>query len=170
MFSRSTYLVLACAALVVPGCQNEKRGMNRPDYGATVSDTPSTHDIPTIEPSPSEAVTNAPPQQRVDPLLSVENRDAIQSPPNTQWLPGPVPARLIAGSATVVRSAPNGATLTTVHVTAGTNDAVSEIAKDPSGESVLVIYADPNDASKNVAGWVSTDAVDGAGARRVSRQ
>jgi hypothetical protein len=142
LIHKTTILVAAGAiALCVVGC--EKEGEN-----------PSA---PAPKPASSAVITAA--EVPADPFVNVENKAQVKRYPDERKISPPKQAQLIDGFSIDMRESPRGDVLTTTVV----SQTVSEVARDPRGDYYLVIVADPNNAGKQLAGWVYKDALENTG-------
>jgi hypothetical protein len=90
-----------------------------------------------------------------DPLADAQNRDQVMQYADMNRVP-PTPARIMAGVPTTVRSSPRGDQVQVL----GTGTTVNVVAKRADYD--LILYPDPKDTTKRLAGWVYKDAVDAA--------
>jgi glucose/arabinose dehydrogenase len=101
-------------------------------------------------------VTNTSATLPSDPLANVENRANVKTYPDETTFTPPRPAQLITGFGSEVRESPMGDTLATVETT----EQVNEVARDKKGDYYLILYPDPANPSKKLAGWVYKDALE----------
>ncbi len=87
-------------------------------------------------------------------LTAAQNKDLIRQSPDDVLVAPPKVVRLVDGFSIIARNAPYGGPLSTV-----SSAAVSEIARDARGDYVLVTFSDAEDRSKQMAGWVSMNAI-----------
>jgi len=140
----SRFVLVACAALGLVACENK-------------SDAPATTTPPAEKPV---TITNAPvvPKEPVavvapvNPIANASNASEVTQFPDQQKV-APSTAKILSVAATV-RPAPQSSDQVQV-VKQGLE--VTEVAADK--DYFLVLFNDPNDATKQKAGWVHKDAV-----------
>jgi hypothetical protein len=94
-----------------------------------------------------------------DPIAAAENARAVVQYPDEAQL-GSTPARLVATTPMTVRTVPLGGERVRV---AEKGLAVLKVAAHK--DYVLVLFPDPTDSAKTMAGWVHKDAFGGAGGK-----
>jgi hypothetical protein len=147
---------LACENSGTPGSSRANSGetpttANNPNSG---TNAPQAANNPAA-PSPN-TVTNTNATVAADPLANVENKDKVRQYPDEIRFSPARPAKLITGFSTAVRGEPSGESISTVE----TKENVSEVARDPKGNYYLIVYPDPKDESKQLAGWVYRSALE----------
>ncbi|HEY2516713.1 MAG TPA: hypothetical protein VGI39_37845, partial [Polyangiaceae bacterium] len=142
MLTRKTIMVaLGVISAGAAACQNNTPG---------TSSTSQSTQAPATANNPSSAVTNTNAAVPADPLAQAENKDQVKQYPDEYHFTPSRSAKMITGFSTQVRSSPSGDAITTVE----TVDNVTEVARDAKGNYYLVLYPDPKDSSKQLAGWV----------------
>ena len=155
MLTRKTIMVaLGVISAGAAACQN-----NTPGTSSTSSTeapaTPATANNNANAPSPN-TVTNTNATIAADPLAQAENKEQVKQYADEYHFTPARPAKMVTGFSTQVRSAPSGDAITTVE----TVDNVTEVARDAKGNYYLVLYPDPKDATKQLAGWVYRGALE----------
>jgi hypothetical protein len=142
-------LSAVAGALALAACQNGGASGS----STTANPTPAPNAAapnPPVNPNLTGATIN------VDPIINAANRDRIQQSPDDVRLNPPKEAKLITGFAAQVREAPSGDVLSMAETEAN----VTEVARDRAGTHYLVLYPDPKDARRQLAGWVNKDALE----------
>jgi hypothetical protein len=140
---------LQLTALIVPALS--LLACNRDTQTSSVSPAPPPPEDPApMTPTLTGALVN------VDPAAGAANHDKVRQFPEEVRLTPPKSVPLITGFETPVRDAPGGALI--AHL--DTNGNVLEVARDPTGDHYLVMYIDPHDDVRKLAGWVNKDAVE----------
>ena len=157
MLTRKTMLLAGAVLLAAAACDTNRASNANNNASAS---QPSSQPGPELEqPAGGTAVTNTGAAVEVDPLASVENKDRVKrSPDEVKILPNRT-AQLITGFAAAVRTSPSGDEVTTIEKTVN----VTEVARNRAGDYYLVVYPDPKDPSKQLAGWVYKDALENTG-------
>jgi len=124
----------------------------KPDPSPDVSPSPpATESLPAGVPS----LTGASVSTGANSLARTENKDRIHlSPDDVAIAPGKL-VRLAEGFTVTARQAPRGEPLATIPAA----DVVLEVSLDARGDYVLVLFPDPMDSTKEMAGWVSMNAL-----------
>jgi hypothetical protein len=148
MLIRKSMMLFACAALSVAACENKSdTSKQEPNPGATT--TPPDQPV-TITNAPVTPPAAAPP---ANPIAKASNATEVTQFPEQMKL-SPTQATIMSTAATV-RPAPQSSDKVQV-VKQGL--AVTEVAKDK--DYVLVLFNDPNDTSKEKAGWIHKDSLE----------
>jgi hypothetical protein len=122
------------------------------NIGATSSPSNAGPNMPNMKPV---TPTGATVPTAADPLMNAENRDQVTQYADMVRLP-PTPAKIVTGLSTTVRGWPLGKQVQVIQ----TGMTVNVIGKH--GDYDLVLYPDPKNESKQLAGWVYKDAIDAA--------
>jgi hypothetical protein len=152
MFSLKTILFGAVAIAAATACDQDRQDTS----SRTAPYSPSPSAPITQEPSAGGTVTLTGGVANVGPLAKAANRDEVKELPDEVRIDPEKEARIASGFQAPVRSAPDGDVISTIDPA----DHATEIARDPKGDHYLVIFPDPKDASKKLAGWVFRDAVE----------
>lgn len=148
MLIRKSIMLFACAALSVAACENKSdTSKQEPNPGATT--TPPEQPV-TITNAPVTPPAATPP---ANPIAKASNATEVTQFPEQMKL-SPTQATIMSIAATV-RPAPQSSDKVQV-VKQGL--AVTEVAKDK--DYILVLFNDPNDTSKEKAGWVHKDSLE----------
>ena len=145
----TTTLASLALALGVVACDK-----NAPDNSMSSNNNPIAPTPNTPAAAGSANLTGATVQQ--DPLANVENRASIKDYPDETKFNPPRQAQLITGFAVEARESPRGDVVTSVETSA----PVRELARDARGDYYLVVFSDPKDATKQIAGWYYKDALE----------
>jgi len=138
----------ACAVLTLAACEDPKT-KTETNPGATTTPPEKPVTITNAPVAPKEPVAAPVP---VNPIANASNASEVTQFPDQQKV-APSSAKIVSVAATV-RPAPQSSDQVQV-VKQGLE--VTEVATDK--DYFLVLYNDPNDATKQKAGWVHKDAV-----------
>jgi len=147
---RNTMLLTATVlTLGAVACENK----NPSSTGGPTPEAPMTQQNNAAPPAP---VTNTNASLAADPLANVENKDKVKEYPDQLRIMPPRQARLITGFAAAIREAPAGESISTIETT----EDVTEVARSARGDYDLIVYPDPKDSTKQLAGWVHRSALE----------
>jgi hypothetical protein len=148
MLRWTTLIAAAGLTLAAVGCDQNDKGK-----ASTENTPPAAPNEPNMKPvTPTNATV---PTAPVDPLSRAENKDQVTQYTDMIRL-APTPGKIVTGLSTSVRGSPRGQEVQIVE----TGMTVDVIGK--RDDYYLVLYPDPRDATKQLAGWVYKDAVDAA--------
>ena len=157
MVVKTTLCIAGLFALSALGC---KTSDNNPSNttGTDNTDTNVRNTSGTVENpanTPSARGNNAPKQN--DPIAQAENHDKVKQYPDEVKM-SPTPVKIVTGEIMFVREDSNG------RVANETIDRNPHRRHRNRGRAqrtyYLVLYPDPNDTSKQMAGWVYKDALE----------
>ena len=149
MLVRKMLISSGCAATVAVAlfaCESNRSS------STTSTPEPKT----TAAPQTTVTNTNATVPTSGDVLANVSNRSRVTEPADEAKILPPKAVKIPAGFTVPLRSGPRGEWIGSLSTSAN----VSEVARDPTGSYFLVLYPDPDDSAKQLAGWVFKDAVE----------
>jgi hypothetical protein len=157
MFIRKSMLLAAVSALAIAACDNSKNETKTEPNPGTTTTPPATQPVTNTNATVNTPTATPTPPAAVDPIAAATNAANVKQYPSETKLPAPLPAKLISTTA-AVRISPQGGEQIQV-VKHGMD--VNVVAQDK--DYYLVLYPDPKEASKQMAGWVYKDALDLSG-------
>ena len=125
--------------------------------GCDKTENPPSPPTNTTTPASQATITGA--AVPIDPLANVENRAQVKEYADETKINPPKAAMAITGFSVQVRESPRGEMVTSTEVAQN----VREIAKDAHGDYYLVVFDDPKNPGKQLAGWVYKDALENNG-------
>jgi hypothetical protein len=145
MRTRNPIVLLAVGALALAACDK----LSAKDEPSSVPGQPVTNTNATIA------------SEKLDPIAQAGNASSVKRYPDEAKL---APASKLLLGMTTVRTMPEGSEVVAV---IGRNVDVTEFAKDH--DYYLVLFPDPNDSSRKLAGWVYKDAVESSTGKAIAR-